>query len=146
MSSPRFQAREFAMQMLFQWEMSPQDLQKLEKKFWKNASSSEDVEIYANQLFEATVRTVKDLDQVIERYCENWRFDRIAAIDRAILRLALHEMAVGKTPLRSVINEALELAKKYSGQESAGFVNGILDAAAKKGAKQKPASAAAKRS
>ena len=129
--SLRTKAREFAMQMLFQWEMSPQEPRKLEMKFWKGATASEDTEEFANQLFEATVRTAKDLDAVIEKHCENWRFDRIAAIDRAILRLALHELALAKTPARSVINEAVELAKKFSSEDSAGFVNGILDAANK---------------
>jgi N utilization substance protein B len=68
------------------------------------------------------------LDAVIEKHCDNWRFDRIAAIDRAILRLATHELAVAKTPARAVINEAVELAKKFSGEDSGAFVNGILDA------------------
>jgi len=130
-NSLRSQAREFAMQMLYQWEMSPQDVRKLEMKFWKGATASEDAEIFANQLFEATVRTVKDLDEVIEKHCDNWRSERIAAIDRAILRLAMHELALATTPVRSVINEAVKLAKKFSGDASSGFVNGILDAANK---------------
>ena len=133
--SLRTKAREFAMQMLFQWEMSPQEPRKLEMKFWRGATASEDTEEFANQLFEATVRTAKDLDAVIEKHCENWRFDRIAAIDRAILRLALHELALAKTPAGSVINEAVELAKKFSSEDSAGFVNGILDAVNKARAK-----------
>lgn len=127
--SLRSQSREFAMQMLFQWEMSPQDVQKLEAKFWKAATASEDTEIFANQLFEATVRTVKELDSFIEKHCENWRSERIAATDRAILRLAMHELWLAQTPARSVINEALKLAKKYSGDDSFAFVNGVLNAA-----------------
>jgi transcription antitermination protein NusB len=127
--SRRSKSREFAMQMLFQWEMSPQEPRKLEMKFWRGAQAAEDTEKFANQLFEATLRTVKDLDEVIAKHCENWRFDRIAAIDRAILRLAMHELALQKTPAPSVINEAVKLAKKYSSENSAGFVNGILDAA-----------------
>src|SRR5215469_8094451 len=118
MSSLRTQAREFAMQMLFQWEIHPQELKKLEMKFWKGATASEDAEIFANQLFEATVRTVKDLDEVIAKHCRNWRSERIATVDRTILRLALHELAIGKTPARSVIDEAVKLAKKYSGDNS----------------------------
>jgi transcription antitermination protein NusB len=137
--SRRTKSREFAMQMLFQWEMSPQEPRKLEMKFWRGAQAAEDTEKFANQLFEATLRTVKDLDEIIEKYCENWRFDRLAAIDRAILRLAMHELALAKTPPRSVINEAIKLAKKYSSEDSAGFVNGILDAANKARAKS-PAS------
>jgi N utilization substance protein B len=126
--SLRTKAREFAMQMLFQWEMSPQDPRKLEMKFWKSATASEDTEEFANQLFEGAVRTVKDLDAAIEKHCVNWRFDRIAAIDRAILRLAAYELAISETPARAVINEAVELAKKFSGEDSGAFVNGVLDA------------------
>jgi N utilization substance protein B len=131
MSSLRTQAREFAMQMLYQWDIHPQDVKKLEMKFWKGATASEDAEIFANQLFEATVRTVKDLDEVIEKHCKNWRPERIATVDRTILRLALHELAVGKTPSRSVIDEAVELAKKFSSEKSPRFVNAVLDAAYK---------------
>lgn len=136
--SLRSKAREFAMQMLFQWEMSPQDSKKLAATFWKGAVASEDAEIFADQLFHATVRTVKDLDEIIERHSQNWRADRIAAIDRAILRLALHEIALGKTPARTVINEAVKLSKKYSSDDSASFVNGILDAAVKARPKNSP--------
>ena len=129
--SLRTKSREFAMQMLFQWEMSPQDTRKLEMKFWKGTTASEDTEKFANQLFEGAVRTVKDLDAAIEKHCDNWRFDRIAAIDRAILRLAMHELALSKTPPKAIINEAVELAKKFSSEDSGGFVNGILDAASR---------------
>jgi len=119
------------MQMLFQWEMSPQETRKLEIKFWKGATASENTEKFANQLFEGAVRTVKELDRVIEMHCDNWRFDRLAAIDRAILRLAFHELSIKKTPAKVIINEAVGLAKKFSGEDSGSFVNGVLDAASK---------------
>lgn len=138
MSSLRSQAREFAMQMLYQWEMHPQDIKKLETKFWKSATASEDAEIFANQLFEATVRTVRDLDEIIERHCKNWSSERVATLDRTILRLALHELALAKTPPRSVINEAVKLAKKFSSDNSPRFVNGVLDAAYKDRARSFP--------
>ena len=129
------------MQMLFQWEMSPQELRKLELKFWKGASAEEDTEKYANDLFEGAARRVKFLDAAISEHCDNWRFERLAAIDRAVLRLAIHEMQSTKTPHKVIINEAVDLAKKFSGEESGSFVNGVLHAAslAHKKAKQKPA-------
>ena len=119
------------MQMLFQWEMSPQDFRKLELKFWKSAKSAEDTEKFANELFEGAARRKKQLDAVIKEHCENWRFERLAAIDRAILRLAIHELLLEKTPHKVIINEAVDLAKKFSGEDSGSFVNGILDAANK---------------
>jgi transcription antitermination factor NusB len=130
-TSLRTKAREFAMQMLFQWEMHPQEARKLEKKFWRGASASEDTEIFANELFEGASRRAKESDAVISRHCENWRFDRLAAIDRAILRLAIHELLTGKLPHKVIINEAVELAKKFSGDDSGRFVNGVLDAVSK---------------
>ena len=119
------------MQMLFQWEMSPQETRKLEIKFWRAAKAAENTEKFANELFEGATRRVKDLDAAIEKHCDNWRFERLAAIDRAILRLAIHELQSSKTPPRVVINEAVVLAKKFSGEDSGSFVNGVLDAASK---------------
>jgi len=127
------------MQMLFQWEMSPQELRKLELKFWKGAGAEDVTEKFANDLFEGAVRRVKYLDAAIAEHCDNWRFERLAAIDRAILRLAIHEMQSVRTPHKVIINEAVDLAKKFSGDEAGSFVNGILNAASQaiKNAKQK---------
>jgi len=115
------------MQMLFQWDMSEQDPAKLEAKFWKSAKAAEKTREFANQLFEGAAKEVSALDEIIGKHCENWRFERLAAIDRAILRLAIHEMSSSDTPLKVVLNEAVELAKKFSSEESSAFVNGVLD-------------------
>jgi N utilization substance protein B len=123
----RSKSREFAMQMLFQWDMSQQDLTKLEMKFWKSAKAAEQTRTFANQLFEGAAHDATALDELIVKHAENWRLDRISAIDRAILRLALHEMRATDTPAKVVINEAVELAKKYSTDDASAFVNGILD-------------------
>ena len=129
------------MQMLFQWEMSPQELRKLELKFWKSASAEDDTEKYANDLFEGAARRVKFLDEAISQHCDNWRFERLAAIDRAVLRLAIHEMQSTKTPHKVIINEAVDLAKKFSGEESGSFVNGVLHSASLAHKKSKEKSA-----
>lgn len=125
--SLRSKGREFAMQMLFQWEMSPQDTAKLEAKFWRAAKAADATRAFANQLFEAVAKDTAPLDEIIRKYSENWRFERLAAIDRAILRLAVHELRAEETPPKVVLNEAVELAKRFSSEEAAGFVNGILD-------------------
>jgi len=124
----RTKAREFAMQMLFQWDMSQQDSIRLEKTFWKNAKGAEQTRAFANQLFEGASHDSKGLDELITKFAENWRLERISAIDRAILRLAIHEMNCTNTPPKVVLNEAVELAKKFSSEESGAFVNGVLDA------------------
>ena len=123
----RTKSREFAMQMLFQWDMSQQTAEKLEETFWKNAKAAAQTRTFANQLFEGAAHDATQLDELISRHAQNWRLERISAIDRAILRLAMHEMRATDTPAKVVINEAVELAKKFSSEESGGFVNGILD-------------------
>jgi transcription antitermination protein NusB len=129
--SLRTKAREFAMQMLFQWDMSQQDPAKLETKFWKSAKAADKTRAFANNLFEGAAKDVAALDEIIRKHCENWRFERLAAIDRAILRLAIYEMTAADTPVKVVLNEAVELAKKFSSEESGAFVNGVLDSVLK---------------
>jgi N utilization substance protein B len=119
------------MQMLFQWDMSQQDLAKLETKFWKGAKAAELTRVFANQLFEGATHAAPELDDCIAKHAENWRPERISAIDRAILRLALHELRSTDTPPKVVINEAVQLAKKFSSEQASAFVNGILDACLK---------------
>lgn len=115
------------MQMLFQWDMSQQDFAKLEAKFWKSAKAADKTRAFANELFEGAAKDVAALDEVIGKNCENWRFERLAAIDRAILRLAIYEMNTAETPRKVVLDEAVELAKKFSSEEASAFVNGVLD-------------------
>jgi N utilization substance protein B len=129
--SLRRKSREFALQMLFQWDMSPQEPAKLEAKFWRAAKAAGSTRAFANELFEGAAKEVAALDELIVKHAENWRFERLAAIDRAVLRLAIHELRAAATPHKVVLNEAVELAKKYSSEESGAFVNGILDAVRK---------------
>ncbi len=116
------------MQMLFQWDMSHQEPAKLEEKFWRAAKASDSTRDFANQLFEGAAKDVASLDGLIVKHAENWRLERLAIIDRAILRLAMYELRAIDTPPKVVLNEAVDLAKKFSSAESGSFVNGILDA------------------
>ena len=86
---------------------------------------------FANQLFENAAARVAELDPIISTHAQNWRIERISAIDRAILRLAISELRTTGTPPKVVLNEAVELAKKFSSEEAAPFINGILNAAMK---------------
>jgi N utilization substance protein B len=127
----RRKSREFAMQMLFQWDMSHQDFAKLESKFWKSAKATDKTRGFANSLFEGAAKDVAVLDALIVGHSDNWRFERMAAIDRAILRLAIYELRDGQTPPKVVLNEAVDLAEKFSSEESGAFVNGLLDSVRK---------------
>lgn len=119
------------MQMLFQWDMSQQEPRKLETKFWKSAKAADNTRNFANELFEGAARDTAVLDEIIERHAENWKFERLAVIDRAILRLAVHELRRNDAPSKVVLNEAVDLAKKFSNEDSGAFVNGVLDSICK---------------
>ena len=116
------------MQMLFQWDMSRQEPRKLEAKFWRSAKASEPTQAFANKLFEGASRDADALDALIVQHAKNWRLERMAIIDRAVLRLAIFEMRLGETPAKVVMSEAIDLAKKFSSEDAGSFVNGILDA------------------
>src|ERR1700687_1299447 len=118
--SLRRKSREYALQMLFQWEMGKQDPSRIENGFWANARAQK-----------STRECADELDPIISTHAQNWRIERMPAIDRAILRLAIAELRTMGTPPKVVLNEAVELAKKFSTEEAASFVNGILDAAMK---------------
>jgi transcription antitermination protein NusB len=128
----RHKSREFALQMLFEWDMARQKPASVEKNFWKSARAAEDTRKFANELFEESVAQADAADKLVSELSENWRIDRLAAIDRNILRLAIYELSFGTAPAKVVIDEALELAKKFSSAEAPAFLNGILDAAGKK--------------
>ncbi len=116
------------MQMLFQWDMSQQEPTKLEAKFWRAAKAADTTRAFANRLFEGTVKETAAIDELIVQQAANWRLERLAVIDRAILRLAIYELRITDTPPKVILNEAVELAKKFSSEEAGSFVNGILDA------------------
>ena len=123
----RHKAREYALQMLFQWEIGRQDPKRIEEGFWRMVRADKNVRALANQLFENSVEGHAEFDALAARHAENWRPERMAVIDRMILRLAACELHGGKTPPKVVLDEAVELAKTFSSQEGASFVNGVLD-------------------
>src|SRR2546428_550367 len=103
--SLRTKAREFAMQMLFQWDMSQQDFAKLEAKFWRSAKAADRTRAFANQLFEGAAKEVGALDEMIAKHCEHWRFERLAAVERGVFRVGNYEMGAGGTPPKGVLEE-----------------------------------------
>ncbi|MEZ5361033.1 MAG: transcription antitermination factor NusB [Bryobacterales bacterium] len=129
----RHRARERALQMIFQWEASREEPSKVIDKFWGGLAAEIGEEqpkedAFANQLLLGVARQSKSLDELIRKHAANWRLERMAAVDRNILRMAIFEMRGGETPPAIVINEALELGRRYSGDQSARFLNGVLDA------------------
>lgn len=129
--SLRRKSRECALQMLFQWGIHHESPMHIEQSFWKTARAAESTRRFANELFEGAVAQAESNDKVVEQSSKNWRLERMAEIDRGILRLAMYELRSGTAPLKVVIDEAIELAKRFSTSESVPFINGILDTAAK---------------
>lgn len=128
----RRKSREFALQMLFEWDMTRENPARVEKNFWKSAPAAQQTRTFANQLFEGSVAQCESNDELASELSENWKLARLATVDRNILRLAIYELRAGTAPPKVVIDEALELAKKFSSAEAPGFLNGVLDAAAKR--------------
>jgi N utilization substance protein B len=128
----RHKSREFALQMLFEWDMTRQKPARVEQLFWKSARAADSTRKFADQLFEGALAEAEKSDKLVEKLSENWKLERLAAVDRSILRLAIYELRFGTAPPKVVIDEALELAKKFSSADAPSFLNGILDAAYKK--------------
>ena len=128
--------------MLFQWDLGKDLPQAVEELFWSNTRWLEDESLrsFANELFRGTVAAVEELDRLIRAHAEHWRLERMAAVDRNILRLGIYELShCPATPPPAVINEALEIARKFSGEDSVQFVNGVLDSIRKEIAAAQPA-------
>jgi len=125
---PRRKAREYALQMLFQWDITRDSINQIAVTFFENHEEPTAVVNFARLLVTRTVEHVEEIDVLIQRHAEHWRLDRMAVVDRNILRLATQEFLHDKeTPKTVVINEAIEIARRFSSQESPQFINGILD-------------------
>ena len=126
---PRRKAREYALQMLFQWDITHDAIDEIAATFFENQEEdSEAISDFARQLVKGTVEHVEQIDELIRRHAEHWRLDRMATVDRNLLRLAVQEFLYEKeTPKTVVINEAIEIARRFSALESPQFINGVLD-------------------
>jgi transcription antitermination protein NusB len=128
----RRKSRELALQMLFQWEVGGHTPAKVLASFLPPLKSDPDVKEFARRLFEGAVADIDTIDPLLRRHAEHWKLERMAAVDRNVLRLALYELLhEPDTPPAVVINEALELARRFSAADSVEFVNGVLDAVRK---------------
>ena len=129
----RRKSREMTLQMLFQADMGKQTPDEVRRSFWtEHVSASDEVRGFADDLFRVATERAGEIDPLIERHAENWRMERMAAVDRNLLRTAVAELlAYPETPRAVVINEALEVVRRFSSPESVHFVNGVLDSIAK---------------
>jgi transcription antitermination protein NusB len=129
----RRKSRELALQMLFQADMGKQTGDDVRRTFWTERDSVDaDVRGFAEDLFRVALDRTSEIDLLIEGHAEHWRMERMAAVDRNILRAAVAELlGFPATPRAVVINEALEIARRFSSPESVQFINGVLDSVGK---------------
>ena len=123
----RRQSREFALQALYLCDICKFDLERSLQTVFKD-SPSESTKVFCEHLVRGTITKMSEIDQILKRYAENWDIQRMAIIDRNVLRLAAFEILTDfDTPVSVIIDEAIEIAKNFSTQDSGKFVNGILD-------------------
>lgn len=132
----RHRAREAALQMLYQGEVGRTGAYEAIATYWPARDADEalpdDAREFANDLVRGTTARLSDIDRLLAAHAQNWRVERMAVLDRLILRMATYELLTDpQTPTKVVINEALELARSYSGEDAVAFVNGVLDAVRK---------------
>lgn len=125
----RRKAREVALQFLYQLDLrGERDPAPHEKEFWSRHPVDDTTRAFVETLVRGTTQHQPAIDQVIDRYAEHWDLERMAVVDRNILRLAIYELSFAReVPPKVVINEAIEIAKKFGTKESSRFVNGVLD-------------------
>jgi N utilization substance protein B len=119
--------------MLFQWDMGKQAPEHVKKTFWAERDEvDQETRNFADDVFQVAIDRQQEIDELIQKHAQHWRMERMAAVDRNLLRAAVAElMAYPETPRAVVINEALEIARKFSSPESVHFVNGVLDSVGK---------------
>ena len=136
----RRKSRELALQMLFQLDLGRQELEEVRRTFWgERKDLDQKIRGFSDDLFRIACERRDEIDRLIEDNAEHWRMERMAAVDRNLLRTSVAEfLGFPKTPRPVIINEALEIARRYSSPESVHFINGVLDSVAKEldGARQ----------
>jgi transcription antitermination protein NusB len=132
-SRHRRKSRELAMQMLFQADIGRQTPEQVRSTFWVAGDPVEpEVSGFAEDLFRVAVARQEEIDALIASHSAHWRLDRMPAVDRNLLRMAVAELiGVKSTPFPVVINEALEIGRRYCAPESINFLNGVLDSIAR---------------
>ncbi|MEK6814410.1 MAG: transcription antitermination factor NusB [Nitrospirota bacterium] len=126
--SRRRRAREAAMQILFQADFDREaDPSEIRKRFWEDHPADAETRAFADDLVEGATAHREEIDELLRRISEHWSVSRMSPVDRNLIRSAIYELLYKETPSRVVINEAIEIAKRYGTEESGAFVNGILD-------------------
>lgn len=124
----RRSSRELVVKFLYLVDMNPEQLEDQLKQFWEHTPCQNDIQVYADDILNKYFEHRESIDRLIEKFSDNWTLSRMAVIDRNLLRMAACEILFfTTTPPKVVIDEALEIAKKYGSEDTPNFINGILD-------------------
>lgn len=129
----RRKAREHALQILFQLDIRKEKPSAVVlKHLWAEYRPDDEVKAFAEEIIKGTYKHLSEINSLIHQCAKNWTLDRMAVVDRNVIRMAVYEILFRMDiPTSVTINEAIEIAKKYGTEESASFVNGILDSVAR---------------
>ena len=122
----RKEARQIAMQLIYQYEMGGDGIASTIEETIEGPSLTTSDREYIDQVVLGAVERAQDLDARIAAHAQGWTLERISRVDLAILRLAAYELSLGKTPEAVIVNEAVEMARQYSGEKSPQFIHGVL--------------------
>jgi N utilization substance protein B len=140
----RHRARQQAMQLLFEWDVRRTPVEEILQGYYESLLISEDSvgkpvrDPFAETLVRGVIAEITEIDEMITRHAAHWKIPRMPTVDRNLLRIAVFEMQRTETPAAVAIDESLELARQFSGEESVHFINGVLDAVRKELAAKTP--------
>ncbi len=125
----RRKSRELTLQLLYQYEIRKEPPEKLLKQFWEEKSKlNKDIRAFSEEIFMGTLEHVEKIDQVISELSLHWKLSRLSLVDKNILRFAIYEICFrDDIPPKVTVDEAIEVSRKYSGDDAGSFINGILD-------------------
>lgn len=125
----RRKSRQFALQLLYAFELSKERFQEIRKEFWEEKAVSGRVKEYSEEIIDGVLKNIVEIDKKIQEKLSNWKLSRISSIDRNVLRIAVFEfLNSDDVPKPVIINEGIEIAKRFGDGDSGHFVNGVLDA------------------
>jgi len=124
----RHKAREFTLQILYQFDFLESDVGEIKELFWRDISAPDEVRTFSDRLVDGVIDHQREIDVLLSKYSENWTLERMTGVDRNILRIAVFEILhCDEIPKNVTINEAVEIGKRFGSEDSGAFINGIID-------------------
>ena len=124
----RHKAREFSLQLLYQYDYLGTPVEEIRELFWRDIHTPDEVKAFSDRLVYGVINHQEQIDELLSQYSENWTLERMTGVDRNILRIAVYEILFcEEIPKNVTINEAVEIGKRFGSEDSGAFINGIID-------------------